>query len=72
MDKKKQNQINELGDLIFKRIKGADLDDISDCVIEIWNAGYRKIPEGAVVLTQEACDMLKMRWYKFNEDKQNV
>lgn len=41
-----------------------EFDDCDECrATDFYNAGYRKIPEGAVVLTEEQMDMLVSRAY---------
>ena len=58
----KQKQINEIANIIFEALNnkgrianGEGVDIIS---ATIYNAGYRKIPENAVVLTMEEYQML--------------
>lgn len=49
-------------DILSSQLYGFSIDTVEDCVYVaeiLYNAGYRKIPENAVVLTREEYDRLK-------------
>ena len=67
----KQKQINEIADIIFEALNnkgrianGEGVDIISEA---LYNAGYRKIPENAVVLTREEFEWTTCCFGKFEE-----
>lgn len=43
---RQQNQLEELADIIYSKINGANFDDVSDAVVALYDAGYRKQTEG--------------------------
>ena len=42
----KEKQIEEMANLIYRYCNGVNFDDVSDAVVAIHNAGYRKQSEG--------------------------
>ena len=55
----KQKQIEEMGNIVFKSRYKNDYIFPLKAANELYNAGYRKIPENAVVLTREEYEELK-------------
>lgn len=41
-----EKQIEEMADIIYSKINGANFDDVSDAVVALYDAGYRKQIEG--------------------------
>jgi hypothetical protein len=42
----KDKQIEEMANIISSKINGANFDDVSDAVVALYDAGYRKQSEG--------------------------
>jgi hypothetical protein len=53
----KQKQINEIADIIFQKVNGANFDDVGDAAVAIYKADYRKRTEGesiAIIIELES------------------
>ena len=55
-----QKQINEIGDIIFQKCHNVDFDDCGDCSVAIFRAGFKKVPDDAVILTKTEQEQLKL------------
>ena len=42
----RDKQIEEMASIIHSKVNGANFDDVSDTVVALYNAGYRKQSEG--------------------------
>ena len=42
----REKQIEEMASIIHSKVNGANFDDVSDTVVALYNAGYRKQSEG--------------------------
>ena len=51
MDKEKQ--INEIADIMFKRLNGANFDDVNEAAVDVYEkGGYRKETQGEWVMRE--------------------
>lgn len=51
----REKQTEEMADIIYSKINGANFDDVSDAVVALYDAGYRKRRGGEWKLGKSGC-----------------